>query len=215
MHPLVAAIIASPSAAWADDDAGAEPERRGFSFDLRLGGGGAAAAFTENDRPVVDFESFALGGSARFGWFLGPHVLLGAELTASWHSSVGALRVHDPVYFSSQGQPSGAAYTAIIPLGMFVEVYPWRDAGWFAAVAGGVGWLDLPTFSFDDINIYTAGYSLDVGYQFGGSGKRGPAVFGRYSRWGGEEIFSEPSDGLVSRELLVGLRWSFWTPEWQ
>jgi hypothetical protein len=45
----------------------------------------------------------------------------------------------------------------------------------------------------------------------------GPAPFVRYSRWAGEEspIASEHPDGLLSREVLVGLRWSFWTPDWR
>jgi hypothetical protein len=204
-----------PSAAVAASDAAAEHARGGFSFDLRLAAGGATAAFTESDHPVADFESLAISGSARFGWFLGPHVLMGAELGSSWHSGVGALRVKDALYFDS-GVPSGVTYSVVMPLGVFVEVYPWVDAGWFLALSGAVGFIDLPSFSPGDSQVLTSGYSLDIGYELSGSAKRGPAVFARYSRWAGEEFFvSEHPDGLVSRELLVGLRWSFWTPEWQ
>src|SRR5690606_25462361 len=89
-------------------------ERRGFSFDLRLALGAASAEFTERDRPVADFEALALGGGARFGWFLDEHVLLGAELTGSWHAALGAPRVQDPSYFSSGGAPSGATYSVIV-----------------------------------------------------------------------------------------------------
>jgi hypothetical protein len=182
---------------------------------LRLGAGGASADFSESDRPVAEFEALALGGSARFGWFVGPHVLLGAELTSSWHSAVGSLAVADRPYFDA-GVPNTAAYSVIVPLGIFVEAYPWLDSGWFLAVAGGVGWMDLPRFSDGNSNVLTSGFSLDVGYEFSASVKRGPALFVRYSRWAGEEFFvSEHPDGLVSRELLVGLRWSFWTPVWQ
>ena len=35
------------------------------------------------------------------------------------------------------------------------------------------------------------------------------------SRWAGEEFFEDDPEGLVSRELLVGMRWSFWSPLWQ
>ena len=61
-----------------------------------------------------------------------------------------------------------------------------------------------------------SGYSLELGYELSRAAKVGPAPFVRYSRWAGEEspIASEHPDGLVSRELLLGLRWSFWTPEW-
>lgn len=204
-----------PCTALATSDAPVEHERDGFSFDLRVAAGGATAAFTESDRPVADFEALALGGSARFGWFCGPHVLVGAELSSSWHSGVGSLRVQDRPYFD-EGVPSEASYSVVAPLGVFVEVYPWLDSGWFLALSGGVGFIDLPSFSDGDSNVLTSGFSLDVGYELSGSAKRGPAVFARYSRWAGEEfIVSEHPDGLVSRELLVGLRWSFWTPEWQ
>jgi hypothetical protein len=204
-----------PSAARATNDAPAEHGRDGFSFDVRLAAGGATAAFTESDRPVADFAAVALGGSARFGWFWGPHVLLGAELSSSWHSGVGTLRVQDAPYFY-EGVPSEASYSVVAPLGVFVEVYPWAHSGWFFALSGAVGFIDLPSFSDGDSNVLTSGFSLDVGYELSGSAKRGPAVFARYSRWAGEEfIVSEHPDGLVSRELLAGLRWSFWTPEWQ
>jgi hypothetical protein len=203
-----------PSAAIAAEDAPAQ--RGGFSFDLRLAAGGATAAFTESDRPVADFETLAVGGSARFGWFLGPHVLLGAEFSSSWHSAVGALRVQDRPYFYPDGVPSAASYSVVAPLGVFVELYPWLSSGWFFSVAGGVGVIDLPRFSNGDSNVYTSGYSFETGYELSGSVKQGPAVFARYSRWAGEEfIVSEHPDGLVSRELLLGLRWSFWTPAWQ
>jgi hypothetical protein len=208
-------LVLCPGGAAAASDAPAQHARDGFSFDLRLAAGGATAAFTESDRPVADFDALALGGSARFGWFTGPHVLLGAEISSSWHSGVGSLRVHDPPYFY-EGLPSEASYSVVAPLGVFVEVYPWVDAGWFVALSGGVGFIDLPSFSDGDSNVITSGFSLDVGSELSGSAKRGPAVFVRYSRWAGEEfIVSEHPDGLVSRELLVGLRWSFWTPEWQ
>jgi len=51
-------------------------------------------------------------------------------------------------------------------------------------------------------------------YELGRTGKRGAAVYLRHERWGGSELpFTEDHpDGLVSRELLVGLRWSFWSP---
>lgn len=204
-----------PSAAVAASEEPTAPARDGFSFDLRLAAGGATAAFTESDYPVADFEALAISGSARFGGFLGPHVLMGAELGSSWHSGVGALRVKDPPYFNS-GLPNEATYSVIMPLGVFVEVYPWVDAGWFLAVSGAVGFIDLPSFSEGNSDVLTSGYSFDIGYELSGNAKRGPAVFARYSRWAGEEFFvSEHPDGLVSRELLVGLRWSFWTPEWQ
>ena len=213
---LSLALSFVPTAALAQSEAPPdEPGRAGFSFDLRLASGAATAAFTESDGPIADFEAFALGGAARFGWFLSPRVLLGAELTATWHTGVGTLRVKDPLYFVGDGTPNAATYSVVAPLGVFVEVYPWPEAGWFFAVAGGVGFTDLPSFSDGNSNVLTSGFSLDAGYELG-SAKRGPAVFVRYSRWAGEEFFvSEHPDGLLSRELLVGLRWSFWTPEWQ
>lgn len=204
-----------PSAALAADDAPAELDRDGFSFDVRVAAGAATAAFTESDRPVADFDALTLGGSTRFGWFVGPRVLIGAELGFGWHSGVGSLDVHDPLYFGD-GVPSEATYSVVAPLGVFVEVYPWVDSGWFLAGSGGVGFIDLPSFSDGNESVLTSGFSLDIGYELSRRAKRGPAVFARYSRWAGEEfIVSDHPDGLVSRELLVGLRWSFWTPEWQ
>lgn len=222
-HGCVLLLAALPASALAQDDTplvqrGAErlpAQRDGFTFDLRLAPGAASANFTESDRAIADFEAFALGASARFGWFVGPHVLLGAELSSSWHAGVGSLRVRDAEYFRGR-QPGEAHYTVVAPLGGFVELYPWRDAGWFLALGGGVGIIDLPGFSDGNKMVLTSGYSLDLGYELSPSFKQGPAAFLRYSRWAGEQfIVSEHPDGLVSRELLLGLRWSFWTPEWQ
>jgi hypothetical protein len=193
----------------------APSERSGFSFDLRLGAGAATAQFTEGDRDVAAFPALAIGGALRFGWFLDRHVLVGAEVASSWHTGVGHLTVQDLDYFNGDALPSDATYTAVAPLGVFIEVYPWERQGFFISVAGGVGGLALPSFSDTDAGPLMAGYSLELGYELSRETKVGPAPFIRYSRWAGEEFFEEHPDGLVSRELLVGLRWSFWSPAWQ
>ena len=190
-------------------------ERSGFTFDLRVNTGAASAEFTESDYPVADFDAIAVGAAARFAWFVGHHVLLGAELVGTWHGGVGKLRIHDTSYFNNRGIPESASYGVLAPLGVFVEVYPFDDIGLYASLGGGIGLIDLPLFA-DGGSGPLSGYSLELGYELSGTAKVGPAPFLRYSRWAGEEspISSEHPDGLVSRELLLGLRWSFWTPEW-
>ena len=190
--------------------------RSGFSFDLRLNAGVASAEYTESDRPVANFEAVVVGGAARFGWFWGQHVLLGAELAGAWHGGVGSLRIVDPSFFATDRQPRDANYGVLTPLGVFVEVYPWATQGWYASIGGAVGFIDLPRFSEAGGGLLS-GYSLELGYELSPAAKVGPAPFVRYSRWAGEEspLSTDHPDGLVSRELLFGLRWSFWTPEWR
>ena len=191
-------------------------ERSGFSFDLRLTAGPARAEFTESDYPVASFEALTVGAAARLGWFIGPHVLLGAELAGSWHGGVGRLHVQDPSYFSGNGIPTEASYAVAAPLGVFVEVYPMSDQGLFLSVSGGIGVMSLPRFAGDE-GALLSGYSLELGYELSGAAKIGLAPFFRYSVWAGEEspISSEHPDGILSRELLIGARWSFWTPSWR
>jgi hypothetical protein len=189
-------------------------ERSGFTFDMRLCVGAASAEFTESDYAVADFDAVTIGGALRFAWFLSQHVLLGAELAGGWHGGVGQLRIHDPSYFVSKGLPDEASYGVLAPLGVFVEVYPLPGEGLYASIGGGIGFIDLPRFS--DGGGLLSGYSLELGYELSRAAKVGPAPFVRYSRWAGEEapMSTDHPDGLVSRELLVGLRWSFWTPDW-
>lgn len=191
-------------------------ERSGFTFDVRLGVGAASASFTESDYEVANFEAVAVGGALRFGWFLGRHVLLGGEVAAVWHGGVGTLRIRDPGFFSGRRQPDEASYGVFAPLGVFVEVYPLPEEGLYASLGGGVGFMDLPKFSLGGTGLLS-GYSVELGYELSRAEKVGPAPFIRYSRWAGEEspITSEHPDGLVSRELLLGLRWSFWTADWR
>jgi hypothetical protein len=190
-------------------------DRSGFSFDARLCVGAASAEFSESDRPVADFDAVSIGGALRFGWFLSQSVLLGAELAGAWHGGMGELRIHDPSYFVAKGLPDEASYGVLAPLGVFIEVYPLPAEGWYASLAGAVGFIDLPRFS--DTGGLLAGYALELGYELSRAAKVGPAPFVRYSYQAGEEtpMSSDHPDGLVSRELLVGLRWSFWTPEWR
>ena len=150
----------------------------------------------------------------RFGAFVNPYLLLGAELAFSWGSGVGDLRVRDPAFFSG-GYPSGATYGNVAPFGAFVEMYPWQSEGLFFGAAAGVGFMGLPSFGDAEGGVM-ARYALELGYELGRTGKRGLAVYVHYHRWGGSElpISEERPDGLVSRELLVGLRWSFWSPVW-
>jgi len=191
-------------------------ERSGFTFDMRLCVGAASAEFTESDYPVADFDAVTIGGALRFAWFLGPHVLLGAELAGGWHGGVGKLSIHDPSYFTGKRLPDEANYGVLTPLGVFVEVYPLPGEGVYASLGGAIGFIDLPRFSHGGGGLLS-GYSLELGYELSRAAKVGPAPFVRYSRWAGEEspMASEHPDGLVSRELLVGLRWSFWTPDWR
>lgn len=190
-------------------------ERSGFSFDVRFFAGAASAQFTESDYEVADFDAIAVGGALRFGWFLGQHVLLGAEFAGSWHGGVGKLHIHDPSYFVAKGLPEEANYGVLAPLGVFLEIYPLPGEGLYASLGGGIGFIELPRFA--DGGGLLSGYSLELGYELSRAAKIGPAPFVRYSRWAGEEppLSSDHPDGLVSSELLVGLRWSFWTPDWR
>jgi hypothetical protein len=209
--PGVSVASTPPSA----HDIDGRGRRSGFSFDLRLGAGLAGVVYDEDDRDIADFEAFALGGAMRFGSFLDPHVVVGAELVLTWGFGSGELRVRDPDFFDRDGYPTHAAYGSFSPFGVFVEVYPWEREGLFFGAAGGVGFMELPRFG-DASGGVMARYALELGYELGRTGKEGPAVYLRHERWRGSELpFSEDHpDGLVSRELLVGLRWSFWSPLW-
>lgn len=192
-------------------------ERSGFTFDLALSAGAARAEFSESDYPVADFDALSLGVDARWGWFVGQHVLLGAEMAVSWHTAAGAIRVDGTRgYFSNGAEPTQASYGVIAPLGVFVAVYPLPGEGLFFGASGAVGFLGLPAFAEADTGLMS-GYSFELGYELSRTAKRGPAFFLRYSRWAAEEapFSTDHPDGLVSRELLLGARWSFWAPEWR
>jgi hypothetical protein len=212
-HPGVSVASTPPSTNDSDNDG--RGQRSGFSCDLRLGAGLAGVVYDEDDRAIADFEAFVLGGAMRFGGFLNPHVVIGAELVLSGGLGIGELRVRDPTFFSRDGYPTGATFGSFSPFGAFVEVYPWESEGLFFGAAGGVGFMGLPRFG-DASGGVMARYALELGYELGRTGKDGPAVYLRHERWGGSELpmSEDHPDGLVSRELLVGLRWSFWTPLW-
>jgi hypothetical protein len=196
----------------------ARAQRSGFSCDLRLGVGVASVTYDEDDRPVADFGAFAFGGAMRFGGFLNPHVVIGAELAFLGGTGVGAIHVRAPSFFVENGYPKGATYGSFSPFGVFLEIYPWEDEGFFFGAAAGVGMMQLPSFDTSDGSKggAMARYALELGYELGRTGKQGPAVYVRHERWEGAELpmAEDHPDGLVSRELLVGLRWSFWTPVW-
>lgn len=182
--------------------------REGWTFDIRLGAGVASNAYDENDVPVADFESLVVGGALRLGGFIGPHVLLGAELAVNWGAVVGDLRVRDPSYFSD-GYPRGSTYGYFAPLGVFLELYPWQNEGWFVSAFGGVGVMQLPSFSFTANSAVMARYGFDLGYELSRTGKAGPALYLRFERWAGEELpFTDYPDAIASTQLLAGLRWT-------
>jgi hypothetical protein len=209
-NPGVSVALARPSA-----EEEARAQRSGFSFDLRLGAGVASVTYDEDDRPVADFGAAALGAAMRFGGFLDPHLVIGAEVAFDGGVGVGSMRVRTPAFFADGHYPTRATYGSFSPFGVFVEIYPWESEGVFFGGAAGVGILQLPSFD-DSRGGVMARYALELGYELGRTGKRGPAVYLRYQRWAGSELpmSEDHPDGLVSRELLVGLRWSFWTPVW-
>jgi hypothetical protein len=191
-------------------------ERSGFSFDLRLGAGLASVSYDEDERPIADFDAVALGGAMRLGGFLDPHVVVGAELALLWGSSVGDVQVRDPSFFGVDERPGSPAYGSVSPLGLFVEVYPWESEGFFFGAAAGIGFVQLPRFGDETQGGVMARYALELGYELGRTGKHGPALYLRHERWAGTEspLAEDHPAGLVSRELLVGLRWSFWSQVW-
>lgn len=189
-------------------DASASETREGWTYDLSLGAGVATARYDERDDPVASFEAFVLGGSLRLGGFIGPHVLLGAELAVGWGAGVGTLRVHDRTWFNDD-YPRGSSYGYFSPLGVFIALYPWTSAGWFLSASAGVGLMQLPQFAPSAEGGLMSRYAFELGYELSGSGKEGPALYLRLDRWSGEELpFAENPDGLVSSQLLAGLRWS-------
>lgn len=192
------------------DGAGEGAEgREGWTVDIRLGMGAATSTYDMSELPVAEYESFVVGGALRLGGFLGPQVLLGFELAVTWGSRVGELRVLEPKEFA-QGYPRGSSYGYFAPLGVFIELYPWADEGLFVSASGGVGLLQLPAFSPGDLDAFMARYAFEVGYELSQTGKLGPAVYLHFERWAGEEsvLSTDYPDGIVSSQLLAGLRWS-------
>lgn len=190
-------------------EAHASEERQGWSFDIRLGAGVATATYDMDEQPVADFEALVVAGALRLGGFIGPHVLLGGELAVTWGSGVGEPRILVPDEFSP-GYPRGSSYGYFAPLGAFIEVYPWRDQGYFVSASAGVGVMQLPKFSPVDHEAFLARYAFELGYELSGGGKHGPAIYLHFERWAGGETYlsTDYPDGLVSSQLLAGLRWT-------
>ena len=189
-------------------DAQASEGREGWTYDFRLGAGVATLRYEESDYEVADFEAFVIGGALRLGGFIGPHVVLGAELAATWGTRVGALRARDRSWFYDD-YPHSSSYGYFSPLGVFIELYPWTSRGWFVSASAGVGLMELPQFSPAADGGLMSRYAFELGYELSRSGKQGPALYLRLDRWSGEELpFAEHPDGLVSTEVLAGLRWT-------
>jgi hypothetical protein len=207
------ALMSFASAVRASEAQGSEGRasegREGWTFDIRLGAGVASNTYDESDRPVADFEAFAVAGALRLGGFIGPHVLLGGELAVGWGGRAGELRVQDPEYFSD-GYPRGSSYGYFAPLGVFIELYPWRNEGVFVSASGGVGVTQLPSFSPGDYEAFMSRYAFELGYELSRTGKLGPAVYLHFERWAGSEtpLSTDYPAGLVSTQLLAGLRWT-------
>lgn len=183
--------------------------RAGWTYDFRLGAGVATVRYEERDEVVADFEAFVLGGGLRIGGFIGPHVVLGAELAATWGTRVGTLRRRYQNWFYDD-YPRSSSYGYFSPLGVFIELYPWTSQGWFVSASAGVGLMQLPQFSPAADGGLMSRYALELGYELSRSGKEGPALYLRLDRWSGDELpwSSEHPDGLVSSQLLAGVRWT-------
>jgi hypothetical protein len=184
--------------------------REGWTYDVRLGAGVATVSYDEQNYHVADFEAFVIGGALRLGGFIGPHFVLGAELAATWGAGVGTLRTPTPdrTWFYDD-YPRSSTYGYFAPLGVFMELYPWTSQGWFVSASAGVGLMQLPQFAPDADGGLMSRYAVELGYELSHGGKQGAAVYLRLDRWSGEELpFSEHPDGLVSSQLLAGMRWT-------
>jgi hypothetical protein len=208
---LVCSLDANLCAAPATADAAA-PAREPFLVDVRLSTGVATANFTQSDYPVADFDAVALSVTGRAGGFIGPQVRLGGEIFLGSRWAVGGIDVRDEDFFSIEGRPSGGTYTIVSPLGVFAEFYPSATGGLFFGASAAVGLLSLPAFSDDGGPlVMMSGFGAELGYDLMRVSESTLGVSLRYTQWQGEEfIVSEHPDGLTSRELGLGMRWTFY-----
>jgi hypothetical protein len=165
------------------------------------------------DVPVVDQYASTFGLGLRAGFPIGSHVNLGATASVARYSQVGELEVRDAAAFSDEYWLRETSYTLWSPVGVFLEIYPIKDNGFFFGVTGSVGWMPanshLPP-NTTDLGLIMAGYALEAGYELDRTEKHGPGVFLRFAGWGGTQnpISTDFPDGVDSRELTLGLRWT-------
>jgi len=210
----------APRAASAAED----PTPRGvdwvwFILELRAIGGGAAVAWTASasdgvsDVPVVDQYASTFGLGLRAGGPLSSHVQVGATASVTRYSQVGELEVRDAETFGDESWLRETSYTLWAPLGLFLEIYPITGNGFFFGVTGSVGWMPAnsnPPYGKIDEGLIMFGYSLEAGYELDRTQRHGPGVFLRFAGWHGTQspLYTDFPDGVDSRELTLGLRWT-------
>jgi hypothetical protein len=191
-----------------DTEACASGIRAGITGELRLSIGLATVAYDESDAPVAEFEAAACNYALRLGAFLGRHVVLGAEVAATWSRMTSTLRVRDARSFGAA--PSHVSYGYIAPLGAFIELYPGARSGVFFGAAGGVGMMKLPPLSLEAGSGTMARYVFELGYDPSrSSGEPGWGAYVQLEHWrGADGGLARQPDGLVSSQLLLGFRWT-------
>ena len=169
--------------------------------------------WTSSHVPVVDQHAAIFGLGLRAGFPIGSHVQLGGTASVARYSQVGELEVQDAETFADQYWLRETSYTLWSPAGVFLDVYPITDNGFFFGLTGSLGWMpansNLPPNTIDE-GLIMAGYALEVGYELDRTSKHGPGLLLRFAGWNGTQspLYTDFPDGVDSRELTLGLRWS-------
>jgi hypothetical protein len=197
-----------------DAEASAAPARR-FSLELRAVTGGAALEHIAFEGPtIVELGAATLGVAARAGWFPDSHVQLGMAASVAKYWRAGKIHVRDAEAFNDPYWQFDDSPVLWAPFGAFIELYPTRERGFFFGVGAGLGYIPEvahPRPNSIDIPMYTAGYSLEAGYDWSLSQRQGLGVLLRYAAWSGEEspLSTDYPEQLSLSELTLGVRWTF------
>lgn len=206
-------IAGTGSAAAGDGPAPRAADWVSHFWELRALGGGAAVEWSNSGAPVVDEHAAAFGLGLRAGLPLGSHVHFGGAASMARYSNVGQLNVRDAEMYADEFWLRETSYTLWAPFGLFVEIYPVADQGFFLGLTGSLGWIPAnsnPPPNTIDRGLLMAGYAIEAGYELDRLQTHGPGVFLRYAGWAGRQspFFTDFPDEVDSRELTLGLRWT-------
>lgn len=133
--------------------------------DLELRTGVAWTTLSEDGLALNDYVSGCADATLRVGGFANSRLKWGYEATGGARRVLGGRDAHEVLGYSQPEAPIEGDTWYLLPLGAFIELYPWERAGASLGLHAGVGTFWPPEYMVGG-NIELAGtIAADVGYE--------------------------------------------------
>jgi hypothetical protein len=133
--------------------------------DLELRTGVGWTTLSEDGLALNDYISGCADATLRVGGFANSHLKWGYEATGGARRVLGDRDAHEVLGYSQPEAPIEGDTWYFLPLGGFIELYPWARAGASLGLHAGVGTFWPPQYMVGG-NIELAGtIAADVGYE--------------------------------------------------